>query len=103
MKVARLSALCTGRLYPQVRFLVLITVTGCVDYRAIVQLEGLSQWKISKTPAGIKPVTFTLVSQRLNKMHYYVPQSTTYDLSKFPYPYAYTYMYFTDQRQHMKH
>jgi hypothetical protein len=56
------SALLSGRPLSPGRFLVLISVRGLVDPRAIVLLEGLGQLKNPMTSSGIEPATFRLVA-----------------------------------------
>jgi len=63
--VVRLSALCTGSFYRQEIHLVLISVRGWVDPRAIVQPGGLCHWKIPMTPSGIEPTTCRFMKETI--------------------------------------
>jgi hypothetical protein len=66
----RLSALGAGRPLPPGRVLVLLSVRGYVNPRAIVLLEELGQLKIPITSFGFETATFRLVAQCLNELRY---------------------------------
>jgi hypothetical protein len=54
-------------------FLVLMSVRGLVDHRAIVLLELLRKWKNAMTPR-IERATLRLVAQCLDQLRYRVPK-----------------------------
>jgi hypothetical protein len=63
-QISRQSARVGGKVVsPKKIFLVLISVRSWVDPKAIVQPEGLCQWKIPMTRSGIEPATSRLVAQ----------------------------------------
>jgi hypothetical protein len=72
LTAARLSALRAGRPLPPGRFLVLISVRGWVDPRAIMRLEGFGEMKNPITSSGIERATFRLVTKCLNQLLYRV-------------------------------
>ena len=72
MKVVRLSALRTGRLYHQEIFLVLISVRGLVKPQGHSAAGRIISIKIPVTKLGIEPATFWLVVQWLNQQRYRV-------------------------------
>jgi hypothetical protein len=59
----RLSALCAGRLLLPGIFLLLVSVRGCVDPRAIIRLERLGQFKNLINSMRIEPDNFRFAAQ----------------------------------------
>ena len=85
MKVVRLLALSTGRLYLQEIFLVLISVRGWVNPKNIVRPEWSIQWKNPLTPSRFEPTSRLFVALCLNQLLYGVPL--------FIYIYIYIFIY----------
>ena len=72
MKVVRLSALRTGRLYPQETFLVSTPGTLCSRKYYVIEKNPM-------IPSGIKPATFRLVAQCLNQLRHLVPPQKSHN------------------------
>jgi len=73
--VVRFSALRTGRLYPQEMLLVLISVRGLADPKAIVRSEGFYINEKFQWHSEIEPATFQFVAQHLNHRATAVPNA----------------------------
>jgi hypothetical protein len=76
MKVVRLSALCTGRLYtphPRRKYFWYSFLLGVEWTPGPTGPKWLCQWKTPVTPSEIKPATFWLLAQCFNQMRHRVP------------------------------
>ena len=82
--VVRLSALCTGRLYPQEILLVLISVDAESTPGPECDRKDFMSMKNLLTLAGIEPATFRIVAQHFNHCATAVPRMYKYS-HKFSY------------------
>jgi hypothetical protein len=73
MKVVRLSALRTGRHYPQELFLYSFLLGAESAPGSWYDRKDYVNKKIPVTPTEIEPATFRLVAQRLNQLRHHAP------------------------------